>query len=338
MMNQKIENIYYRPYPVNIKEEDKYLFDHLLERKIVIAVKNRILKNAYVNYDGHIWKGLNIIKDVSFHIRKNTLNNRFTELKYIIKQRIFKKTVPLHKACWIIDVWSYNYGHFLIDFMQRYVQLRIKHQTDFCILLPEEYKRYDYILNFLKNLKINVLFIGKNQIIRVSKLYIPDYYHPPGIINNYLINELQKVFLDSVKHSNASLGEKRIFITRGKTGKRKIANEDQLIPILEKNNFSIIYLGDLPIIKQIEICSKTEIVVGLHGAGLSNIMFMKKGKVLELRMKGAIDQWSYFELATALGHEYYYLFCEPANSNMDPYLGDVLVDISEFEKLILSIT
>jgi capsular polysaccharide biosynthesis protein len=336
MTTQEVEYIYYRPYPENIKEDDKYLFKHLLERKIIIAVKNRILKNAYVNYDGHIWKGLNIINDVSFRLRKNTISNYYIELKHIIKQHFLKKTIHIDQACWIIDDWSCNYGHFLIDVMQRYIQLRIKHSSNLCVLLPDSYRNYGYLTETLNTLNIKIIFIKENQLIKVKQLFIPDFYFPPGIINNNIIGHVREVFWKLGNPANINSGPKRIFITRNKDRKRKIINENELYPLLEKYDFNITYLADLTIVKQMELCCNAEIIVGLHGAGLTNIMFMKKGKVIELRMKGAIDQWSFFELATALEHKYYYLLCDPATSNTDPYEGDVVVNTSDFVKLISS--
>jgi len=337
MKDKLSETVYFRPYPENIKEDDKYLFDNLLERKIAVTINNRILKNAYINYEGHIWTGLKIVKDVSFHLRKNTLKNYYTELKHIFKYLLRKKIIKIDTACWIIDDWSYNYGHFLIDFMQRYIQVRKKCTEDFCVILPGNYKNYNYLTEIFKVLQINFFYIEENLLIKVKKLFIPDFYWPPGIINNNIINDVRKVFFDLINSANIIPEQKRIFITRNISGKRKIINENELTPILEKYHFTISYMADMPIADQIELCFNAEIIVGLHGGGLANIMFMKKGKVLELRMSGAIDQWSYFELASALEHKYYYLLCKPATLNLNPYEGDVVVNIQEFENLISSV-
>lgn len=331
------ETVYIRPYPANIKERDKYLFDHLIERKIIVQVKERVLKNAFINYDGHIWTGLRLVKDVSFYLRKNTIKNYYIEFKHILKNRLLKKTVKVNKACWVIDIWSHNYGHFLLDFMQRYIQVGLKYPGGLTVILPENYKKYDYLIAILNELKIQFIYLKESQIIKVKTLFIPNFYWPPGIINNEIIVHVRKAFYDLVKNKNINQETKRIFISRNNYGRRKILNEKDIIPFMKKNDFTICDMSDLSVIDQVSLCMNAEIIVGLHGAGLINMLFMKKGKILELRMQGAIDQWSIFELASALEHKYYYLLCEPATSNTDPYQGDVLVNTTEFENLLLSI-
>ncbi len=59
------------------------------------------------------------------------------------------------------------------------------------------------------------------------------------------------------------------------------------------------------------MASETEIMIGLTGSGLNNMMFMQSGaKVLEFKMKNDFTNLHYFGFASGLQLPYYYLLCE----------------------------
>lgn len=68
---------------------------------------------------------------------------------------------------------------------------------------------------------------------------------------------------------------RRVFISRQKfdTPKRRIANIDVIEPLLQSYGFEPVILEDLSVIEQIRLFSQAEAVIGVHGAGLANMMF-----------------------------------------------------------------
>lgn len=334
MTNNLNDNKFHRHYPVNIKEEDKPVFDYLSEVRIEIAVKNRILKNAYINSEGQIWQKFKIIKDITFYLKKNTLSNRYYEIKHLIKNVLNRKTIKLVKACWIIDQWSCNYFHWIVDVMQRYHQLEDEHRNEFVMVLPGYYRNFSFINEILLNLQINHVFINEKQIIKASELFIPDFYFPPGFVDNKQLISVKNNLSLLVKESKDLTKPGRIYISRRFSDRRKIANETELLSILKKFDFEIFSMEDLSVAQQISLCSGAEVIIGLHGAGLTNILFMNKGKLLELRMKDSVDQWCYCEMAFAMEHRYYYMLCDAAGLNTDPHHGDIKVDPVKFESIL----
>jgi capsular polysaccharide biosynthesis protein len=76
-------------------------------------------------------------------------------------------------------------------------------------------------------------------------------------------------------------------------------------------------------------------LISLHGAGLSNMLFMKQGSiVLELRMKGDQQNLCYYSLASALSINYYYLFCTRNADNINVQDANISVDLLELEKIL----
>jgi hypothetical protein len=78
--------------------------------------------------------------------------------------------------------------------------------------------------------------------------------------------------------------KRRIFLTRAPQRGRTIANLHELKDTLVKNDIELIDADILNIEQQIKLFSETELLVGIHGAGLTNLMFRseKKMKVLEI--------------------------------------------------------
>lgn len=101
-----------------------------------------------------------------------------------------------------------------------------------------------------------------------------------------------------------------VFLGR-KSMTRRIMNEDEAFESIQKNLTSsehsqIHYFELTPLKKQIEIVSKTDILIAVHGSGLANILFMKPGAaVIEIMPNGFTCRDWYMKAAKAAGVNYY---------------------------------
>jgi len=126
-----------------------------------------------------------------------------------------------------------------------------------------------------------------------------------------------------------------IFISRSEAPRRRISNEEQLLPVLRRHGFSPLVAEKLSFEEQVRRVGSTTILAGGHGAGLTHMLWMKPGSsVLELRRKG--DRWNncYFALASALDLRYFYLLCDAANPKDDFHVGDLTVDPAGLDKVL----
>jgi hypothetical protein len=108
-----------------------------------------------------------------------------------------------------------------------------------------------------------------DEAILVSFLPQTKYY--PEVIEDFA----KKVVDGLAAGPNAGSGRRRIFISRQKfqTPKRRIANMDAVEPLLLKYGFEPVMLEDLSVTEQIRLFSQAEAVIGVHGAGLANMIF-----------------------------------------------------------------
>jgi capsular polysaccharide biosynthesis protein len=76
-----------------------------------------------------------------------------------------------------------------------------------------------------------------------------------------------------------------------------------------------------------------KVLGGVHGAGLTNMMFMSKGsKILEIRGKGDSSNNCFFSLASDLEMKYYYFLSDTENQNY--YSTNHIIDIHLFDRFI----
>ena len=106
-----------------------------------------------------------------------------------------------------------------------------------------------------------------------------------------------------------------------------------MIPLLINHGFTIILAEELSFTEQVAIFSNAEIIMGLHGAGLVNMLFMKKNCcVIEIRRHGDSRNNCFFSLASELDLNYFYHLAEPENNNF--HSGNCQINLSQLSKVI----
>jgi capsular polysaccharide biosynthesis protein len=132
-------------------------------------------------------------------------------------------------------------------------------------------------------------------------------------------------------------GPKRIYVSRGRIGRRHIENETELLEVLRPLGFQTVFCEDLTFQEQMRLFHDAEVIVTPHGAGLSNLLFCRPGtKVIEIFNRGWRPE-IFWQLSEAMGLDHYCLFAEePAAA--DPKLAaqhrNILVSLDELRKLL----
>jgi capsular polysaccharide biosynthesis protein len=103
----------------------------------------------------------------------------------------------------------------------------------------------------------------------------------------------------------------RLFISRRHARTRTVANEEELLPILDRHGFTPISTENLSLPDQIRLFRSAEAVIAPHGAGLTNLIYSPPGtSVLELFSTDTIRR-CYWTLSHELGHPYRFLIGDP---------------------------
>lgn len=102
--------------------------------------------------------------------------------------------------------------------------------------------------------------------------------------------------------------DERIFLTRNPAVGRAIINMDELRPLLRFRGLREVDTAEIPVREQAKLFSEASLVVGIHGAGLTNVIF-RRGcpcKLVEIFPPHDRDP-SFYLLAKGFGHDYRWL-------------------------------
>ncbi|GAC1309842.1 MAG: hypothetical protein NVSMB24_26000 [Mucilaginibacter sp.] len=232
----------------------------------------------------------------------------------------------------LISPESHNYYHWLSDVLPR-IKLyeSVFDQVDhFCVASNVPVK----FLGILKDFGIpdnKILFVKSDEKLHFDHLFVASLPGSEGRAPRWAVDYIREKLVRKV---SASVNSKKIYLKRGDNIQRKILNEASVINFLQHNGFEIIEPGELSIYDQIDLMTNSKIVVGMHGAALSNILFAREGTiVVEIFSPDYFRTDCYFTIANMLKLNYYYLpGAKPANAEW----GDIALseqDIMQITKL-----
>ena len=334
MKKNKLSNSYLsiRTLPINYQKKDNFLFNHELEKYIDSSyfIKKR---NLYIRdmdlfsfkYFSWNYKYTKMKKyPIIFSFKKTLKNFRTTNFK--------KQKISLENGIWALDEKSFHYFHWFCDTLTRYLQVKT-YNNQYPLLISSNLIEKEYIRETLNLLNINYSIYDYEVPYKIDNLLISSHITDSGNYSNSNITLLSSLLKSSIE---VTTPKKRIWISRNKSKHRKIANEDSLTPMLKQYGFQIIYPEDISFIEQLSLYRNAEIIGGLHGGALTNILFMNEGtKLIEIRRYGDNMNNCYFSLASELKIDYYYL--ESESIDEDFYISDVKVEVQKLEKIIKNI-
>jgi capsular polysaccharide biosynthesis protein len=241
----------------------------------------------------------------------------------------FSNKAENNKGIWIIDNWSTGYFHWFSDAIPRLWAAR-KYINDHHVLLPNEYKNIRYVIDSLDILNIQFSFFNPLKKVSVKSLLLPGHIGGTGHFNSHIMREIRNEFL---KSSSKTRVFRRIYVSRRKANFRRLLNEADLEDLLKDFGFETRVLEDLNLLDQIQLFSETAIALGPHGAGLTNMLFMRtNSKIIELRGDKDSHNNCYFSLASAMELDYYYITCKTTSSCIQK--TDLTVDLQKMRKLL----
>lgn len=319
-----------RKKPINLSNNEFYLFQNELFKLFSLS---KLYKFSLLLIDSNG----SFISPKKYSIRFSVNTNFYKPslLKYIlfVIKILFKGKIVFIKSysMWFTDDWSFGYFHWMLDALPRLHESGVNKEIK--ILLPSHFAPLQYVLPSLYALGYkNVKFMQRNKYYLFTDLLFNTHSAPTGNYNEKTVQQLRETFRICLKDDSINLGE-RIFVSRQKAERRKILNETDLHFLLKSYGFSIVHFEDYSWNEQVAICSKAKYMIGLHGAGLSNMLFMSENSIVfELRKTHDSHNNCYFSLASALGHSYYYMQC---NTNAKEILNaDLIVDKQEFKQVL----
>lgn len=238
------------------------------------------------------------------------------------------------------QTWDANYGHWIVDTLPRMLNLAR-------FVLPGTAK---YVLNGNRSPAMKKVFSDSLGILGVSDeqlvwtdhrpvhfdelVYATPMSIPPLIKSPLSIRNLESM-TDMVPESVRSRfeGMQKIYLSRNRYPRRKLLNEEELLPTIKSQGYSVIYPEELSFLEQIALFSQATHVVGNMGAAFSNLAFSPQSvKVLVLATELMLHDY-FYDLVCHKGGRYVALQGVSADKS-DGIGSDFEVDATMFRSIL----
>lgn len=337
----------YRRLPKNLKPEDNHLFSNeytcMLEDCYSHRYHNAIInsRGLAVYYEKEFFRGMP-------HIIPQCITQKKVSMKIIMKIILqymgSMHTNEIETGILFTDINAHGYFHWLTEALPRLLSCEQLYRNDCIIIIPDKFYT-SFAKESMQLLGIDekqIYILPANTILKVKSLWSMDHPARPVGAGNYRPSLIQHLQLNIEKHLSLEKGElesiakkysKKIYISRNDTKYRHMINEEEIISIMQKNGFSIICASEMSLREQIILFSQAEILISIHGAGLSNMIWMpKQSKIAEIRLQNDEHNNCYFSLASALDIAYYYSIA--TSEDEDIHKADILWDKADALRLL----
>jgi capsular polysaccharide biosynthesis protein len=253
--------------------------------------------------------------------------------------------LPGTVACLYAPYASANYYHWMFDTLPR-LELLHRYNPD---LDPDHYLFHWKVDLPYKKETLDILGVPERKRlgnshhhhISCDRLWFTEHPRTEGQRLNktqspWIPHFLRKTFLPL---AGPPPGMERIYIERkdSKMG-RHILNNDAVLAMLSKYGIRPVVLSSLSLKEQITLFKHVKLVVGLHGAGLTNLVFSNPG-IHVVEMFSTNHRRPYFlNLCATLGIHHAYLPQLLYDPTKRPIQADLTIDLPSLEKAVSAAT
>jgi tetratricopeptide (TPR) repeat protein len=231
------------------------------------------------------------------------------------------------------------YFHWMFDVLPRLDLLRRSAIEVDYILVSHTLAFQQQTLELLDVPAAKILPAEQHSYIQATRLVVP-CVGSPAWMPQWVCDFLRWQFLPPDFTSNR-IRLKRLYISRQSASSRRLINELEVEAVLAQFGFQTVVLESLAVSEQAALLAEAEVVISLHGSGLTNIVFCQPGtKIIELFSPNFVYP-CYWVISNLVGLEYYYLLgATPTGTFLhqllypNPRLEDVWIDSQELQNLL----
>lgn len=260
---------------------------------------------------GEFWATILTEDDSALELRE--LSFRSWQAPFIRDQ----KTVRLKRATWVVERVYDNYSHWLTAHLPKLLMLRdegldsdvilpsklapaVEASLRFFGMPPENYQRF----NTRKSLLVEELTVVSSDRFRPELLKLVSKHCPVPVAEN---------------------PTRRVFISRTGATRRRLLNEEELWPRLEKAGFERVRMETLNFEEQVKLMRETAVLVAPHGAGLTNMLFCPEGTHVVEFADLSFPNPNFYAVASAMQLNYWLLKAE-GKGDVHPLEKDLWID------------
>jgi hypothetical protein len=232
------------------------------------------------------------------------------EPKAELMRRIERASV-LQRAISLVNVSQYNYFHFASQTLPSLALMRDQISDTLPVMLGGWHPGGNAFSRELMKIlfpELNVIFLQVGQALTINELHgIPplttNIFEPCGL----------ELIRERARSTSAGAGTPKspsvVYLARGdnERNRRRLSNEAEVIALLERKwpDIQVLAPGRMPVIEQMRAVAGAEIIIGLHGAQLTNMIWAPRSATVIEIIPDDMESGSVFATLTrALGLNY----------------------------------
>lgn len=220
---------------------------------------------------------------------------------------------------------STNYGHLLYEMLPL---------ISFAFFLPEKPLFFLDDVDFLNEVAVDVsrlsgykddrLFFFDNKSIYCDKLFIVDSITQHSIYASSLVRK----FYDLITSEIAPSSHKKIYVSRShfESG-RRFKDTEMVDKFFLDRGYYVVYPEKLTFTEQVAIFKGAELIVGIMGAGLTNILFSPPGSVVVCLMPDIASEVLYWQLSNLASLDYHEIRLPTTGDQIGNLPWDKVMDV-----------
>lgn len=239
------------------------------------------------------------------------------------------KCARMERASWVLEIWANNYFHWLVYHLPK-IALLMERGLDGRILLPKQNRAYAMIENSLERMGLDASKLPRLDapLIQVDELTLVELDVMPG----GLLNRVREMIAGPVESSP----DRMVFISREKADRRRLKNENEVWPGLQRAGYEQVAMETLSFDEQVSLMRKTRVLLAPSGAGLANMLFCPPGTHIVEMSDPDYRTADFYALASALGHNYWLLPAQGVVAE-EPGARDLMVDPNAVSEVVRTI-
>lgn len=330
-----------RDPPVNLAPGDGACFEREQARSFP-RVSTLALRNACVSSEGVCTVGNRLVQLPVLLTRGMPLTVRqCVKSTVMLARRAVSglrggRSEHVPRALLLTDVHFDGFFHWFGDILPKLEALvgSCGDVRDYVVLVPAS-RDAPYVAESLAAYSIDHHVIAPGRFVVADELCFIPRLTPTGNYRPELMRGIRKRLCARFPAVGEGI---RLYVARAEAPKRHLVNERELAPVLERHGFKSVCMETLSFSEQIKLASRCRMIAGLHGAGLTHMLWAREGaSVLEIRGATETHNNCYFSLASDLGHRYYYVPARQLSAWRPSYLSDYVVDVGHLDATLAQV-
>ena len=214
--------------------------------------------------------------------------------------------------------WWHNYYHFIVDGLGRLVELMNEGVVteDMKIIVPFALEPFHQRFFNLLGIDPHRIVVAQDRPIKVKRLIFSSWRRCWHMPSGVMLRQLREAVTRRAGIADVA-PSRRIYLSRRSATARRLLNEEAVEALLSERGFEIIRPETLSVEEQIELMHESSLIVGPHGAAMTNLVFAYDCRVIEIFPDDQWDLGHYLAISGTLGFPHACLICKPRNENLD---------------------